>query len=295
MSFTVATGSLDDQGYSYWPSPAKLNLELRVLGQRPDGYHELQTLFQLLDFGDDLWIKPNNTGELTLDSDYNEVPSEQNLVIKAARILQPFCKDSAKQRCGADIKLTKRLPSGAGLGGGSSNAATTLVALNHLWDLHLDQQQLIDLGRQLGADVPVFVNGHSAWAEGIGELLTNTDIPEKWYLIVYPNVHVNTGKIFSHSALTRNDKPIKLRATREGSLPEVGYNAMQTLVLELYPEIKEAFEHLSQHGKVMLTGTGSCLFLTFDNEREVRKIAALCKQRWLTLEARGINASPLIK
>lgn len=291
MSFTIPTGSLNEKGYSYWPSPAKLNLELRVLGQRPDGYHELQTLFQLLDIGDDIWIKPNDSGELTLDSEYDEVPSEQNLIIKAARILQPFCTDSQ----GAEIKLTKRLPSGAGLGGGSSNAATTLVALNQLWNLHLDQQQLIDLGRQLGADVPVFVNGHSAWAEGIGELLTNTEIPEKWYLIVYPNVHVNTGKIFSHSALTRNDKPIKLRATREGSLPEVGYNAMQTLVLELYPEIKEAFEHLSQYGKVMLTGTGSCLFLTFDNEREVRKIAALCKQRWLTLEARGINTSPLIK
>lgn len=143
MSFTVATGSLDEQGYSYWPSPAKLNLELRVLGQRPDGYHELQTLFQLLDFGDDIWIRPNDSGELTLDSEYNEVPSEQNLIIKAARILQPFCTDSQ----GAEIKLTKRLPSGAGLGGGSSNAATTLVALNQLWNLHLDQQQLIDLGR----------------------------------------------------------------------------------------------------------------------------------------------------
>lgn len=282
--------------YTYWPAPAKLNLELRVLGRRDDGYHELQTLFQLLDIGDDIWIKPNTDGILELDSDFSDVSNDDNLIIRAAKALQPF----AQKHHGAHIKLDKHLPSGAGLGGGSSDAATTLIALNHLWQLGLSNQQLCEIGKNLGADVPVFVNGYSAWAEGIGELLTNTKIPEQHYLIVYPNVHVNTGKIFSHSALTRDDKPIKLRASRQGqdvetSLNQLGYNAMQPLVSELYPEVKEALEFLSQYGKATLTGTGSCVFLAFDNEREVRKISALCKQRWLTLVAKGINTSPLLE
>ncbi|NVK20945.1 MAG: 4-(cytidine 5'-diphospho)-2-C-methyl-D-erythritol kinase [Kangiellaceae bacterium] len=296
MSFQITTASLDSEGYSYWPAPAKLNLELRVLGQRDDGYHELQTLFQLLDYGDDIWIKSNDTGRLSLQSEYDEVPSADNLIIKAAKALAPY----NSQALGADIKLHKKLPSGAGLGGGSSDAATTLIALNHLWKLGLDNQTLCDIGSKLGADVPVFVNGYSAWAQGIGEVLTKTELPEKWYLIVYPNVHINTGKIFSHSALTRNDKPIKLRATRQGQyvetqLEELGYNAIQPLVAELYPEVNEALNVLSQYGQALLTGTGSCVFLSFDNEREVRKISALCKQRWLTLVAKGINRSPLLE
>ena len=294
MSVDYKTGECNASGYSYWPAPAKLNLELRILGRRADGYHELQTLFQLLNTGDDIWIKTNNCAELNLHSEYTEVACEDNLIIKAAKTLVPYRDPTL----GADIILHKHLPSGAGLGGGSSDAATTLVALNHLWGLGLSKEKLCAIGTTLGADVPVFVNGHSAWATGIGEVLTNTTIEQKYYLIVYPNVHINTAKIFSHSALTRDNKPIKLRATRQGEgviteFSELGYNAIQPLVTELYPEVKEALEFLSQYGKAMLTGTGSCVFLTFDNEREVRKISALCKQRWLTLEARGLNRSPL--
>ena len=182
-----------------------------------------------------------------------------------------------------------------GLGGGSSDAATTLVALNQLWDLRLSKQKLCKIGAKLGADVPVFVNGHSAWAEGIGEALTDIKIPKMYYLIVYPQCTINTGKIFSHPALTRDDKPIKLRASRpEVDLESLGYNAFQPLVEKLYPEVKEALEFLGRFGEAMLTGTGSSVFLTFDNEREASKISALCKQRWLTLEATGINSSPLI-
>ena len=290
MSFEHPTGFTNEQGYSFWPAPAKLNLELRILGQREDGYHELQTLFQILDLGDELWIKPNDTGEVILESDYDEVPRDDNLVIKAARALLPYRKSSD----GASIKLDKKLPSGAGLGGGSSDAATTLVSLNHLWSLGLPNEQLCDIGKNLGADVPVFVKGKTAWAEGIGEILTETKMPEKWYLIVYPDVKINTSKIFSHPALTRDNKPIKLRATRTEASLELGYNAFEPLVAKLYPEVREALEFLSKFGKATLTGTGSCVFLTFDNEREVRKIAALCKQRWLTLTARGINTSPLV-
>ena len=290
MSFSQATGTLNEHGYTFWPAPAKLNLELRILGRRDDGYHELQTLFQILDYGDELWIKPNQTGHLTLDSAYDEVPSDDNLIIKAARALEPY----KKQDQGADIRLDKKLPSGAGLGGGSSDAATTLVALNHLWSLGFNTEQLCELGKNLGADVPVFVRGKTAWAEGIGEILTDAELPQKWYLIVYPDVKINTAEIFSHPALTRDNKPIKLRATRTEASLELGYNAFQPLVAELYPDVREALEFLDNFGKATLTGTGSCVFLTFDNEREVRKIAALCKQRWLTLTARGINTSPLV-
>lgn len=290
MTFEHPTAYANEQGYSYWPAPAKLNLELRILGRREDGYHELQTLFQLLDIGDEIWIKPNDSGIVTLDSAYDEVPSGDNLIIKAARALAPYKKDSD----GADIHLHKHLPSGAGLGGGSSDAATTLIALNQLWSLNLDNETLCDIGTKLGADVPVFVNGKTAWAEGIGEILSETSVPEKHYLIVYPDVKINTSKIFSHEALTRDNKPIKLRATRTEASLELGYNAFEPLVAELYPEVGEAIEFLNKFGKATLTGTGSCVFLTFDNEREVRKIAALCKQRWLTLTARGIDTSPLV-
>lgn len=297
MTFNYSAGYQDSEGYSFWPAPAKLNLELRILGQRSDGYHELQTLFQLLNIGDELWIKPNDSGQVSLESAYDEVPSDDNLVIKAAKALSPYKNVSPNKEAsqGAAIKLTKNLPSGAGLGGGSSDAATTLVALNHLWQLGLSNQKLCDIGATLGADVPVFVKGKTAWAEGIGEILSEASMPEKWYLILYPDVKINTAKIFSHPALTRNDKPIKLRATRTEASLELGYNAFQPLVAELYPEVKEALEFLNKFGKATLTGTGSCVFLTFDNEREVRKIAALCKQRWLALTARGINISPLFK
>lgn len=302
MGFKHSVGFVDADGFGYFPAPAKINLELRILGQRTDGYHELQTLFQLLDYGDDLWFKPTQNGLVELTSDYNEVPSEDNLVIRAARALQNTQAYQQKnvqlahnQQQGVSIRLDKNLPSGAGLGGGSSDAATTLLALNHLWQLDMSNQELCDIGCKLGADVPVFVNGYTAWAEGVGEKLTNTELPEKHFLIIYPSVAINTAKIFSHSALTRNDKPIKLRATRTESEFEYGYNAMQSLVSELYPEVKEAISFLSQFGKATLTGTGSCVFISFDNEREVSKIAALCKQRWLTLETRGINTSPLLK
>lgn len=291
-TFKHPTAYQNLDGFSYWPAPIKLNLELRILGRRPDGYHELQTLFQLLNIGDELWIKPNVSGNIELISSYAEVPADDNLVVRAAKALQ---HETQEKTLGAQIKLNKRMPSGAGLGGGSSDAASTLVALNHLWQLGFSNEQLCAIGAKLGADVPVFVNGHSAWAEGIGEQLSNTEIPEKHFLIVYPNCAINTAEIFSHSALTRDNKPIKLRASRtELDGQAIGYNAFQALVSELYPEVKEAIKFLNQYGKAILTGTGSSVFLTFDNAREASKISALCKQRWVTLEAKGINESPLI-
>ncbi len=296
MKFHQPTASLNEQGFSYWPAPIKLNLELRILGRRADGYHNLQTLFQLLDIGDELWIKPDDSGDLTLISDYQEVAPSDNLIIKAANKLKQLSKQLGKQpKLGASIKLNKRVPSGAGLGGGSSDAATTLVALNQLWKLELSNAELCDIGASLGADVPVFVHGHSAWAEGIGEVLRATRIPQKQYLIVYPDCSINTSRIFSHPALTRDNKPIKLRASRpEVEWEKLGYNAFQSLVTELYPKVKEVIDFLEPYGKATLTGTGSSVFLAFDNAREASKISALCKQRWLTLEAKGINSSPLI-
>ncbi|WP_251358068.1 4-(cytidine 5'-diphospho)-2-C-methyl-D-erythritol kinase [Kangiella sp. TOML190] len=292
MRFTHPAGFIDADGFSYWPAPIKLNLELRILGQRDDGYHELQTLFQLLDIGDELWIKANNTADIGLSTDYAEVAAEDNLVVKAAKALRATAGQNVS--LGAHLKLNKRMPSGAGLGGGSSDAATTLIALNQLWSLNLSNAELCAIGATLGADVPVFVNGYSAWATGIGEVLTKAQIPEKHFVIVYPDCAINTAKIFSHPALTRDNKPIKLRASRpEVDLKNLGYNVFQALVSKLYPAVKEAIEFLNQYGKATLTGTGSSVFLSFDNAREASKISALCKQRWLTLEAKGINSSPL--
>ena len=190
-------------------SPAKLNLFLHITGRRPDGYHELQTLFQLLDWGDILTFTPNESGEVTLDGDDIGIPDHENLILRAASTLR-------RNTLGAAISLQKRIPAGAGLGGGSSNAATTLLALNHLWRLNLPNEHLREMGAALGADVPVFVGARSAWAEGIGEILSPVTLPRRWYLILVPGCHVSTGQIFSHRQLTRNSKPIKMAAFFEG-------------------------------------------------------------------------------
>ena len=184
-------------------SPAKLNLFLHITGRRKNGYHELQTVFQLLDWGDGLTFTPNDSAAITLESNPTDIPLEDNLIIRAARLLQ-------RDDLGAHITVDKRIPTGAGLGGGSSNAASTLLALNHLWDLQLTREQLQTIGAGLGADVPVFVGARSAWAEGVGEILTPVELAQRWYLILVPDCHVSTAQIFSHRQLTRNTIPIKM-------------------------------------------------------------------------------------
>jgi 4-diphosphocytidyl-2-C-methyl-D-erythritol kinase len=264
------------------PSPAKLNLFLHITGRRPDGYHTLQTVFQLLDWGDDMEFETNDTGRVTLECEGIEIGSGDNLVMRAAGMLQ-------RGSLGAHIKLHKRIPVGGGLGGGSSNAATTLVALNHLWALDLHWQQLAEMGRLLGADVPVFVGAHTAWAEGVGEILRPLELPPRVYLILAPGCHVSTAEIFSHRELTRNTSPIKIAAFFEGH----ARNDCQEIVRRLYPEVDKALKILEKFGAARLTGTGACVFTDFDTEVQARAAADRLPTGWQGIIARGVNDSPL--
>ena len=263
-------------------SPAKLNLFLHITGRRPDGYHELQTLFQLLDWGDWLSFTPNNSAEITLESPGLGIPREDTLIYRAARLVQ-------RDTLGVHIRVDKQVPAGGGLGGGSSNAATTLLALNKLWGLELDICELQTLGASLGADVPVFVGGHTAWAEGIGELLTPVELPQRWYVIITPACHVSTGQIFSHLQLTRNTSPIKMAAFFEG----YSRNDCQELVRHLYPDVDEALDWLGQFSEARLTGTGASVFAGFETEAEARAALRQTPHRWTSVAARGLNVSPV--
>lgn len=263
-------------------SPAKLNLFLHITGRRSDGYHELQTLFQLLDWGDQLSFTPNQSGEITLDSNTVDIPFADNLIVRAARLLQAGT-------LGAHITVQKHIPAGAGLGGGSSNAATTLLALNYLWNLQLPRIRLQILGAQLGADVPVFVGAHTAWAQGIGENLTALELPEHWYLILVPECHVSTTEIFSHPQLTRNSIPIKMATFFRGD----SRNDCQELVRRLYPQVDKALKVLDNFGEARLTGTGACAFVSFDTEAQARAAQSQLPGECASVLARGVNTSPL--
>ena len=267
------------------PSPAKLNLFLHITGRRADGYHSLQTIFQLLDYGDSLSFRVNPSGDIHLSPAIDTVAAEDNLIVRAARLLQTAT--GCMQGC--DITLDKQIPMGAGLGGGSSNAATALVGLNKLWQTGLSTDQLADLGAQLGADVPVFVRGNTAFAEGIGELLTAVELPEQWYLVITPDIQVSTAEIFSNPQLTRDTSPIKIRA-----LSEVQYsNDCQAVVTELYPAVKQALEWLVDYRDPLMTGTGASVFCSFDNHTEAQKALDLVPKQWRAFIARGDNRSSL--
>ena len=265
-------------------SPAKLNLFLHITGRRADGYHELQTLFQLLDYGDTLSITATNDGQIQLEGPDLGIPQEDNLIVRAARLIQPPGR-------GARIRLQKNIPTGGGLGGGSSNAATTLLGLNTLWELGLDSAELQALGASLGADVPVFVAGHSAWGEGIGEQLTPIELPPCWYLVVHPGCHVATGEIFSRPELTRNSPPITIAAFFEGG----SRNDCQDVVKDLYPEVANALNWLGNFGEAKLTGTGACVFASFLSRAEAEAIGGQMPDRWTAFVARGLNRSPLLE
>lgn len=271
---------------SPWPAPAKLNLFLHITGRRDDGYHLLQTVFQFLDYGDRLYITPRSDGHIRRLSDLPGVAQESDLTVRAARLLQEVSGCTQ----GADIRVDKRLPMGGGLGGGSSDAATTLVALNHLWSLKLPADRLARLGLQLGADVPVFVRGHAAWAEGVGEKLTDVVLPEPWFVVLVPPVQVPTAKIFNAPELTRDCPPITIRDFLGGQ----GENICQALVARHYPEVAVALEWLGKHGKAMMTGTGACVFAAFEQEADAREVFAARPPGRQGFVARGCNRSPLL-
>jgi 4-diphosphocytidyl-2-C-methyl-D-erythritol kinase len=266
-------------------APAKLNLFLHVVGRRADGYHLLQTVFQLLDFGDELEFEDAPDGTITLQSDYTEVPPEQNLVVRAARLL---ALRHAPGR-GTRIALGKRIPSGGGLGGGSSDAATTLLALNHLWGCGLGLDALAALGLELGADVPVFVRGRSCWAEGVGERLAPLALPAHWYLVLWPRCAVNTAVIFADRELTRNTPLTTMAAFFAGMC----HNDCEPVVRQRYPEVDRALEWLSRHGTARMSGTGSCVFAACPDEAAARRAASTVPEGWEWFVARGIDRSPV--
>jgi 4-diphosphocytidyl-2-C-methyl-D-erythritol kinase len=267
------------------PAPAKLNLMLHILGRRADGYHELQTLFQFLDYGDELSFALRDDGEICLRTEIADVPHDSNLIVKAARALQKQSGCSL----GVDIWLEKRLPMGGGIGGGSSDAATTLWGLNHLWKLAWDEDRLAALGLTLGADVPVFVRGHAAFAEGVGEILTPVNPEEPWYLVLVPQVSVSTAEIFSDPLLTRDTPPIKVRPVLEGN----SRNDCQPVVERRYPAVRNALNLLSNFAEAKLTGTGSCVFGAFPNKAEADKVSALLTETLTGFVAKGSNVSML--
>ncbi|MFQ5642149.1 MAG: 4-(cytidine 5'-diphospho)-2-C-methyl-D-erythritol kinase [Thiogranum sp.] len=273
---------------SYWPAPAKLNLFLHVIGRRADGYHELQTVFQFLDRGDRLWFEVADEGVVELEGGLPDVPPGQDLIVRAARSLLRHTRRSR----GVRVRVDKRLPAGGGLGGGSSDAATTLVALNALWDLRLGVDELAGIGLQLGADVPVFVRGFAAWAEGVGELLTPmADLPEPWYLILNPAVNVSTAVVFSDPGLTRNAPPLKIPAFASG----VGTNHLQEVVARRYPEVAKALEWLDKFRPARMTGSGSCVFAACADRQQAESILQQVPAPWSGFVAQGRNRSPLLQ
>lgn len=274
-----------------WPSPAKLNLFLYITGRRPDGYHLLQTLFQFLDYGDTLTIEPRADEQIRLLTPVAGVPDEQNLIVRAARLLQQHCHERAIATAarGADISIEKVLPMGGGLGGGSSNAATVLVALNALWQCGLSEDQLAQMGLALGADVPVFVRGHAAFAEGVGEQLQPAEPAEKWYLVAHPGVSIPTPVIFGDADLTRDTPARPLEALLQAPYA----NDCEPIARKRFREVEQLLSWLLQYAPSRLTGTGACVFAEFDTECAARKVLNQAPAWLRGFVARGVNISPL--
>lgn len=269
-----------------WPAPAKLNLCLHIVGRRADGYHLLQTAFQFIDLADEIDFHDRPDGVIERVDGPAEIPAEQDLTVRAARLL------AQRTGCtrGVAIAVRKRIPIQGGLGGGSSNAATVLVALNERWGLKLSEDELAQIGLALGADVPVFVRGRSAWAEGVGEQLTPVDFPEAAYLVIRPDAAVGTAEVFQAAELTRNSPLTTIRGFLEGG----GHNDCTPVVCSRYPQVAEALDWLQDFADARLTGTGSCVFALLPDEAAAQRVLARVPARWQGFVVRGINRSPLL-
>lgn len=276
-----------------WPAPAKINRFLHITGRREDGYHLLQTVFQFLDYSDLIYLDVRDDGQIVRETEVAGIPEKDDLMVRAASLLQ----EHAKIQSGVTIRIEKKLPMGGGLGGGSSDAATVLVALNQLWGAGLDKEALSSLGLFLGADVPIFVHAHAAWAEGVGEEIQPVDLDEPWFLVVVPDVHVSTREVFCHPELTRDTTPIKIADFLAGA----GQNDCEDLVCNLYERVGKTMEWMKQHAdhadgnvvKSRMTGTGACIFAGFENEHQARFVQQSLPQAWYSFIARGLNCSPL--
>jgi 4-diphosphocytidyl-2-C-methyl-D-erythritol kinase len=277
-------------GETRWPAPAKLNLFLHIVGRRPNGYHELQTVFQLIDLCDSLSVHVRQDGLIERPVGPADVAPEDDLVVRAARALQA----RTGVRLGATLRVFKKIPQGGGLGGGSSDAATTLLALNRLWGCGLSIDELAGIGLPLGADVPVFVRGSSAWAEGVGDRLTPLELPERWFVVIHPGVGVATRDVFQAPELTRNSPVITIRAFLGSGGPiGGGRNDCEPVVRARYGEVADALDWLSRYAPARLTGTGSCIFAACASAIDAERIAARVPDRWKSYVARGLNVSPV--
>jgi 4-diphosphocytidyl-2-C-methyl-D-erythritol kinase len=271
-----------------WSAPAKLNLMLHIVGRRPDGYHELQTVFQLIDLCDRIQIRVTEDGVITRPAGPVGVAEAEDLTVRAARALQK----TSGSRLGAEITIKKSIPMGGGLGGGSSDAATTLAALNQMWRIGLSSAEIAAIGLKMGADIPIFAAGRSAWAEGVGEKLTPVSLGgDSWYVVVFPAVAVPTASVFQASELTRNSPPTTMR----GFLETGGRNDCEAVVRARFPAVAEALDWLGRHGAARLTGTGSCVFAKFARVEDAERVAARVPDTWRAWVARGLDRSPLLE
>ena len=277
------------------PAPAKLNLMLRITGRRTDGYHELQSVFQFIDLCDTITLEITADGTIERSRGNDAVPSEQDLLLRAAALLRQHtgCQP------GARIAIEKHIPMGAGLGGGSSDAATVLLGLNRLWGCDLSTESLATLGLGLGADVPVFVHGFAAFAEGVGERLAAIELAMPWYLVITPQVHVSTAEIFNASELTRDCPAIKISHLFQGGSPDLWQNVCTPVAVARYPEIGQALALLGEHAESRMSGTGASVFAAFESEQEASVVAAQMREHpesdgWNIVIAQGLNRSPLM-
>jgi 4-diphosphocytidyl-2-C-methyl-D-erythritol kinase len=284
MSRTLAPPARGE--WTVWPAPAKLNLFLRIVGRRTDGYHDLQTVFRLLDWGDELRLRVRDDGAIVRASEVPGVPADSDLTVRAARLLQA----EAGVTLGVEIAVDKRIPMGGGLGGGSSDAASVLVALNHLWGCGFGESRLAELAARLGADVPVFVHGRSAWAEGIGERLAPIALPPRWYVVLDPGEHVPTAALFQAPELTRNAPPATISSFASGETAE---NAFEPVVRARHPKVAAALDWLSRFGRARLSGSGGCVFLETASLAQARKLVRQCPPQFTAQLAAGVEVSPL--
>ncbi len=278
------------------PAPAKLNLFLHVIGRRADGYHLLQSAFQLITLGDTIDFYRNDDGRIHRSHTLADVPEDQDLVVRAAALLQAHCNCNY----GVRVHLHKRLPTGAGLGGGSSDAATTLLALNRLWNCGLSRSELMQLGLGLGADVPFFIFGQNAFVEGIGERMQALATPSKWFILIWPDVHVPTPRIFSAQELTRDTKPVRItdfpdahNASNANNLE--WKNDLQAVACAWYPQIQTAIHWLGQFGEARMTGSGSCVFCAFDDENSANEVLKQVPNTWSAWKTQALEQHPLLK
>ena len=276
------------QGFQTFLAPAKINLFLHIIGRRADGYHTLQSVFQLLDFYDRIHLKLKQTGKIKRVSDIANVPASQDLCVQAAIALQ----QATACNLGVDIAVEKCIPMGGGLGGGSSDAATVLIALNHLWQTNLDREQLMQIGLTLGADVPVFIFGQNAWAEGVGEQLNVIDLAPHYYVVLTPQVHVSTAQVFANSALTRDTKPLKMADFSRDTNSEVFINDLEALVCKEFPAVASTLKWLSQYGKAKMSGSGASVFVAVNSQAKADEILAQKPANTAGFVAKGIAKHP---